>query len=104
MPKHLWVFEIQTDHVISAGPNDSHRKRTCQIVDFALKADRRTKFKESEKRDKYQDLARELKNNRWDVEMIIINALSTVIKGLVKGLDNLEIRGRVETIQITALF
>ena len=34
---------------------------------------------------------------------IVIGALGTVTKGLVKGLENLEIRGRVETIQTTAL-
>ena len=37
------------------------RKRTCRIVDFAVLADHRVKLKESEKRDKYLDLARELK-------------------------------------------
>ena len=34
---------------------------------------------------------------------MVIGALSTVTKGLVQGLMDLEIRGRVETIQITAL-
>ena len=35
---------------------------------------------------------------------IAIRALSTVIKGLVKGLEDLEIRGRMEAIQNTELF
>ncbi len=37
--------------------------------------------------------------------MIIITIIiySTVTKGLVQGLEDLEIRGRVETIQTTAL-
>ena len=34
---------------------------------------------------------------------IVIGALSTVTKGLVQGLEDLEIRGRVESIQNTAL-
>ena len=34
---------------------------------------------------------------------IIIGALGTVTKELVKGQEDLQIRGRVETIQITAL-
>ena len=34
---------------------------------------------------------------------IVISALSTVIKKLVKGQGNLEIRGQVETIQTAAL-
>ena len=37
------------------------KKRTCWIVDFAVLADHRVKVKGSEKRDKYLDLARELK-------------------------------------------
>ena len=34
---------------------------------------------------------------------IVIGALGTVPKGLVQGLEDFEIRGRVETIQTTAL-
>ena len=34
---------------------------------------------------------------------IVIGALGTVTKGLVKGLEDLEIKGRVETIQTTLL-
>ena len=35
--------------------------KTCQIEDFAVPVDHRLKIKESEKRDKYLDLAGELK-------------------------------------------
>ena len=34
---------------------------------------------------------------------IVISAFGTVTKGLLKGLDDLEVDGRVETIQTTAL-
>ena len=34
---------------------------------------------------------------------IVIGALGTVIKGLLKGLEDLEVSERVETIQTTAL-
>ena len=37
------------------------------------------------------------------IEPIVIGALSTVTKGLLKGLEDLEVGGRVETIQTTAL-
>ena len=37
------------------------------------------------------------------VILIIIGALDTVFKGLIKRLENSEIRGRVETIHTTAL-
>ena len=64
MHKILWDFEIQTDHLISVRrPDLVIKKRTCRIVEFAIPADHRVKLKESEKRDKYLDLARELKKN-----------------------------------------
>ena len=34
---------------------------------------------------------------------IVIGAFGTVTKGLLKGLEDLEVSGRVETIQTTAL-
>ena len=34
---------------------------------------------------------------------IVIGALETIPKGLIKGLEDLEIRGQIETIQSTAL-
>ena len=34
---------------------------------------------------------------------IVIGALGTITKGLLKGLKDLEVGGRVETIQMTAL-
>ena len=69
-------------------------------------ADHRIKLKECEKRNKYLDLARELKK-LWNVKVtirpIVIGAFGTVTKGLLKGLEDLEVGGRVETIQTTAL-
>ena len=37
------------------------------------------------------------------ISIILIGALGAVTKVLIKGLDDLQIRGRVENIQITAL-
>ena len=81
-------------------------KRICKIVDFAVRADHRINLKESEKKDKYLDLARELKklwNMKVTIVPIVIGALYTIIKGLLKGLEYLEVGGWVETIQTTAL-
>ena len=39
------------------------KKGICKIVDFAVPADHRIKLKEKEKKDKYVDLAKELKKN-----------------------------------------
>ena len=44
-------------------PNKNQQKRTCKIVDFAVPADHRIKLKGREKKDKYLDLAREMKKN-----------------------------------------
>ena len=55
----------------------------CRIVDFAVPADHRVKLKESEKRDKYLDLARELKK-LWNMKVtipIVNGTLHTVTKG-----------------------
>ena len=41
--------------------NNQPKIRTCRIVDFAVSADHRIKLKESEKKDKYMDLAKKLK-------------------------------------------
>ena len=42
--------------------NQQKKKNICKIVDFAVPADHKINLKESEKKDKYLDLARELKN------------------------------------------
>ena len=64
--KLLWDFDIHTDHLISAKRPDliiinNKKRRICRIVDFAVPADHRINLKEREKKDKYLDLARELK-------------------------------------------
>ena len=68
--------------------------------------DHRINLKEREKKDKYFDLARELKklwNMKVTIVPIVIGALGTLTKGLIKGLEDLEFGRRVETIQTMAL-
>ena len=112
MHKLLWDFNIQPDHLIPARRpdliiiNKKKKKRICKIVDFAVPADHRINLKESEKKDKYLDLARELKklwNMRVTIVPIVIGVLGTITKWLLKGLEDLEFGGRVETIQMIAL-
>ena len=105
------TLDIQTDHLISARRPDliiiNKKKRTCKIVDFALPADHRIKLKESEKKDKYLDLAREFKKKLWNMKVMIIpimiGAFGTVTKGLLGGREDSEAGRRSETIQTTAL-
>ena len=108
--KLLWDFDIQRDHLISARRPDliiiNKKRRISKTVVFAVPADHRIKLKEWEKRDKYLDLAREFKK-LWNMKVtiipIVIGAFGTVTKGLLKGLEDLEVGDRVETIQTTAL-
>ena len=108
--KLLWDFNIQTDHLIPVRRPEliiiNKKKRTCKIVDFAVPADHRIKLKKCEKKDKYLDLARELKK-LWNMQVTIIpivfGAFGTLTKGLLKELEDLEVGGRVETIQTTTL-
>ena len=110
--KLLWDFDIQTDDLISARRpdqiiiNKKKKKRICKIVDFAVPVDHRIKLKERERKNKYLDLARELKN-LWNMKVtiipIVIGDFGTVTKGLLKNLEDMEVGGRVESIQTTAL-
>ena len=112
--KLLWDFDVHTDHLIQArrpdlillGQVNKKKKRTCKIVDFAVSADHRIKLKECEEKDNYLNLHRELKK-LWNMKVmivpIVIGAFGTVTKGLLRGLEDLEVGGRVETIQTTAL-
>ena len=78
----LWDFSIQRDHLIPARRPDliiinNKKRRTCKIVDFAVPADHRIKLKECEKKNKYLDLARELKklgNMQVTIIPIVISA------------------------------
>ena len=73
-------------------------------MDLADRTDHRIKLKENEKKVKYLDPVWELKK-LWKMKVkirpIVIGAFGTVTKELQKGLKDLEIRGRVETIQTT---
>ena len=67
-------------------------------MEFAQLAEHILKLKETEKRDRYLDLARELKR-RWNInvamKLIVIGAPGTVTEGFLNGMDDVEIRERV---------
>ena len=73
-------------------------------MDFAVPVDHGGKLKDSEKKGKNLDLARELEK-QWGMKVTVISfligAFGTVTKGLVQRQEAVEI-GRVETIQTTA--
>ena len=71
-------------------------------MDFAIQADLREITK---KRGKDLNLGRELKHI-WNMKLtlipIVIDALGTVYKGLITGMEKLAIEGRAESIKNTA--
>ena len=97
-PTRLWHTNGSRNLDQKTRPNNKQKS--------AIAADHRIKLKECEKKDKYLDLARELKK-LWNMQVtiiqIVIGAFGTVTKGLTKGLEDLEIKGQVETIQTTTL-
>ena len=73
--------------------NNQQKKkmRIFKIVDIAVTADHRINLKECEKKDKYLALARALKklwNMKVTIVPIVIGALGTITKGLLKGLED----------------
>ena len=73
-------------------------------MNFAVLADHKMKIKERENRDKLSDHARELSCRTWVmVKIIVISALGVVLKSFERGLKDVEIAGRIETTQTTAL-
>ena len=95
--------------IITTRPCDSQKtkKRTCRIVDFDILADHRVKLKESEKRDKYLDLVRELEKKPMEYKSDRDTNCGWYSRYshqcLVQGLKDFEIRGWIETILTTAL-
>ena len=75
-------------------------------MNFAHSTDHTVKIKENEKRAKYLELTRELKQ-LWIIKVTVIpivtGELGTIPKSLARGLEQLEIGGRMETIQTTVL-
>ena len=104
--KLLWDFDIQTDHLISVRRPGHIIKKRVSAKWSAVPANHRIKLKEFEKRDKYLNLAREVKklwNMKGTIITIVIGAFGTVTKESLKGLEDLEVGDRAETIQTTAL-
>ena len=73
------------------------KKRTCQLVDFAISAYSRVKMTESGKISKYLDLARELKK-LWNVEVkvipVVIGGVRMIPKSLEKRIMKILYRGK----------
>ena len=108
--KVLWDFNVFVDKFIEARRPDiilvKKKVKECVIIDIAVPGDVRTKMKEEEKIDKYQDLAREI-SRLWGMSTtvvpIIIGALGTITDRLTPFLSMLGVTLSFETIQKSAL-
>ena len=76
-------------------------------MDSVIPADHRVKLKEKRKERWIPGPCQRTGKKLWSMKVtfisIVISALGTVTKGLIKGVEDLEIRGQAETIQTTAL-
>jgi hypothetical protein len=95
--KLLWDFSIQTDRVIEHRRPDivlvDKKARKTWIIDIAVPADKRAKSKEQEKRERYQDLGREISklwNTKVKVIPIVVGALGAIPHDLERSLKELE--------------
>ena len=77
-------------------------KNLCQIIDFVVPYDGRLVQEELEKKEKYQDLPRELKkiwNMKAAVTPVVIGALGAITKKLKNGLQDLGIETKIVELQ-----
>ena len=101
--KLLWDFTIQTDREI-------HHRRPDIVIQKkkpkAVPGDSCILQKETEKCEKYQDLAREIQRiwkSRTKVVPVVVGALGSVSKKLAGHLRQLGIKNRRRTMQKSAL-
>ena len=77
------------------------KKRTCRIVDFAIPKVHTGNIKEIEKKEQVLIpclRTKKLCKIKVAVIPVVIGSLGTIPEGLERGLEVLEIGGRVETI------
>ncbi len=76
-------------------------------MEFAVPVDHRIKLKECKKKGVPPPCSRIEKKKLWNMKVtivpIVIGAFGTITKGLLKELEDLEVGGRMETIQTTTL-
>ena len=84
--------------------NDNNKKKNCLVVDLMFRQITKEKRKKARSGPGPCLGTEKLWNIKLTVIPIVIGALGTVTKGLIQRLDDLEIRGRVETIQTTTIY
>ena len=108
--KLLLGFTIQTDCEIHRRRPDIvvqiKKAKEKNIVDIAVPGDSNVLQKETEKYEKYQNLARKIKRiwkSKGKVVPLVVGAVGSVSKKLAGHLEQLGIKDRTNTMQKTAL-
>ena len=103
-PVRLWYTNGSHNLVPKTSPyyDQQQKKKICKIVEFAVPADHRIKLKEISTLTLLENW-KKIRNMKVTIVPIVIGAFGTVSKWLLKGLEDLEIGGWVETTQTTAL-
>ena len=103
------LCDLETDHIIPARRLDLvliNKKENLPSRKFCRSSGWQRKNKSKRKDRKILDLSWELKklwNMRLTVILVVFSALGTAHKSLEKELEELETRGKLETIQTTVL-
>ena len=97
----MWDFTIQTDREIHHRRPDiviqKKKAKETIIVDIAVPGDSNVLQKETEKYEKYQDLAREIKRiwkSRTKVVPVVVGTLGSVSKKLTGHLEQIGIKNQ----------
>ena len=74
-------------------------------MNLAVAVNRTLEIKESQKKDKYLEPYQKTKKKTMELTVmpVVIGTLGTKPKGVVKGLEDMEIRGQIQTIKTTEL-
>ena len=108
--KILWDFNIYVDRFLEAKPSDivvvKKEEKEGVIIDTAVPADQNIEMKESEKMEKYQELATEI-TKMWDIKTktvpIVVAALGAKSIQFNHLLGVWKLHTSIETIQKSAV-
>ena len=99
--RYKQITYFQPEHQTEWEFKKKKKERNSQIVDFVVSAGHKVKIKENELRDKYLLSERKkIWNMKVTVIGIVICARGTVLKSFIRGLEELETGGRIETTKL----
>ena len=100
----MWDMPVNTDRTITANRPDIIVKdsvdSTFKLIDMTVPTDRNSALKEIEKKSKYKELEiQRMWHMKTMVIPVVVGALGTVKKGMVKNIEKVAKRAKVTEIQ-----